>query len=50
MKVDISNYPTSIVLTDANDEETTYTLTFTNETTFTVNMKDDCRKVTYTKK
>ena len=50
MKVDISNYPTSIVLTDANDEETTYTLTFTSETTFTVNMKDDCRKVTYTKK
>lgn len=50
MKVDISNYPTSIVLIDANDEAITYTLTFTNETTFTVNMKDDCRKVTYTKK
>ena len=50
MKVDISNYPTSIVLIDANDETITYTLTFTNETTFTVNMKDDCRKVTYTKK
>lgn len=50
MKVDISNYPISIVLIDANDEAITYTLTFTNETTFTVNMKDDCRKVTYTKK
>ena len=50
MKVDITNYPTSIVLTDADDEETTYTLTFIDETSFKVNMKDDCRTVTYTKK
>ena len=49
MPVDITNYPTSITVSDPEDEETTYTLTFTSETSFSVNMRDDCRSVTYTK-
>lgn len=48
LDVDISNYPASVTLTDSSSEET-YTLTFKDENTFTANMRDDCRTVTYTK-
>lgn len=48
LDVDISSYPTSVTLTDSSSGET-YTLTFKDENTFTVNMRDDCRTVTYTK-
>lgn len=44
--LDISNYPTSAAF--ANDDET-YKVTIISETSFKVNMSDDCKTITYTK-